>query len=676
MQNSDAAPGFQDCQTAFVAAPVRPSRDFGDFLVGCGLLDRAQALRFAADTRRNDVSLARVVLAHGAMDPLILAEAQAAHLGLPRADLSRAPPDPALMQDTDPRFWLSQAAIPWQRSGDDLRIATARPEDFAQLRAALPAALQTATAAVVTEAEVQACLAATYRTGLTAGAATRVPGDESCRSWGARPRRRAGLLMLAGVILLALVVLAPTMILTVLVGWAMVTLAITGLHRVTAAVAHLTRPDPPPDAAVTLTHLLDRRPAISMLVPLFREPEIAAHLIARIAELTYPKPLLDVIIVLEEIDTLTRDALAQTTLPAWMRVVVVPDGLPRTKPRAMNYALDFCRGDVIGIWDAEDAPDPDQLDRVADGFRTAAPDVVCLQGVLDYYNPRQNWLARCFTVEYATWFRLILPGMARLGLAIPLGGTTLFFRRAALEKLGGWDAHNVTEDADLGFRMARHGMRTAMLDTTTREEANCRAWPWVKQRSRWLKGYMVTWIVHMRAPRRLWRELGTWKFIGMQAHFVAALSQIMLAPLLWSFWLVVLGLPHPMDAVMSRDMMQATGSMFIAIEALTVATGVIAVSGRAHRHLQPWVPTLHLYWPLGTIAIYKALWELIHNPFYWDKTSHGKSQGAAQEAAQGAGQGAGQAAPQRFAQPALAAAPSVHPLQGAGIQFQPGDERL
>jgi hypothetical protein len=241
-------------------------------------------------------------------------------------------------------------------------------------------------------------------------------------------------------------------------------------------------------------------------------------------------------------------------------------------------------------------------------------------------------------------------GMARLGLAIPLGGTTLFFRRNALETLGGWDAHNVTEDADLGFRMARHGLRTEMLDTTTGEEANCRTWPWVKQRSRWLKGYMVTWLVLMRAPRRLWRELGPLKFIGLQTHFVAGLSQFLLAPLLWSFWLVLLGLPHPLDPVVDRTTMQVAGTMFIAIEALAVATGAIAVSGPAHRHLLPWVPTLHFYWPLGTLAAYKALWELIHDPFYWDKTSHGHAPSATQT--------------------------SLLPLQGPGVELEPRHESL
>ena len=296
----------------------------------------------------------------------------------------------------------------------------------------------------------------------------------------------------------------------------------------------------------------------------------------------------------------------------------------------MNYALDFCQGDIIGIFDAEDAPDPDQITIVARRFQTAPPDLVCLQGVLDYYNPRQNWLARCFTIEYATWFRLMLPGMARLGFAIPLGGTTLYFRRDVLEELGGWDAHNVTEDADLGFRLARHGYRTEMIDTVTEEEANCRPWPWIKQRSRWLKGYMTTYLVHMRKPRLLYRQLGAWKFLGFQAHFLTALSQFILAPFLWSFWLVLLGFWHPLEAVVPRSALVTLGSLFLTVEVLNIVIHLTAVSGRKHKHLLAWAPTMHFYSPLGTIAAYKALYEIILKPFFWDKTKHGLSLAAVQ----------------------------------------------
>ena len=281
----------------------------------------------------------------------------------------------------------------------------------------------------------------------------------------------------------------------------------------------------------------------------------------------------------------------------------------------------------MGIFDAEDAPEPDQLEKVVSKFETTGPEVACLQGILDYYNARHNWLARCFTIEYASWWRLVLPGVARLGLVLPLGGTTLFFRRHILEELGGWDAHNVTEDADLGLRLARRGYRTELIPTVTYEEANCHPWAWIKQRSRWLKGFFITYCVHMRSPRALLRDLGFMRFMGIQAMFLATVSQFAAFPLLWTFWLPALGLPHPVTTTLGSGIILPLATFFIAAELLNVAIGVIAVSDRNHRHLVPWVITLPFYFSLGAVASYKAIYELVRAPFYWDKTQHGTASG-------------------------------------------------
>jgi len=303
--------------------------------------------------------------------------------------------------------------------------------------------------------------------------------------------------------------------------------------------------------------------------------------------------------------------------------VTVPHGPLQTKPRALNHALNVARGEIVGVYDAEDAPEPDQIHRVVRHFANNGPELACVQGRLDFYNPRRNWMSRCFTVEYATWFRLVLPGLVRLGLVVPLGGTTLFFRRTTLESLGGWDAHNVTEDADLGLRLARAGYRTDLLDTVTEEEATCRPWPWVRQRSRWIKGYAITWAVHMRSPGRLWRELGAARFLAVQVMFLGSVTQFLLAPVLWSFWLLAFGLPHPLDGVLVPWAVVALTVVFLGSEAVNVAVGMAAVSTRRHRGLRRWVPSLHFYYPLATLAACKALWELVACPFYWDKTPHG-----------------------------------------------------
>ena len=308
-----------------------------------------------------------------------------------------------------------------------------------------------------------------------------------------------------------------------------------------------------------------------------------------------------------------------------MRIIRAPPGQPRTKPHAMNYALDFAVGDIIGIYEAEDAPAPDQLIKVVQTFRRSGPETACVQGVLDFYNARQSWLTRCFAIDYATWFRLVLPGMVRLGFVIPLGGTTLFLRRDALESLGRWDAHNVTEDADLGIRLARRGYRVAFVNSVTEEEATASVPAWIRQRSRWIKGYAMTWAVHMRDPLRLWGELGPWRFFGIQILFLGTLSQFILAPLLWSFWLVLFGYPHPVTAIFSRQVIVAMAVLFLISEVATVGVAALSVATPKHRWLIKWVPVLHLYYPLAAIASWKGYAEMISKPFFWDKTAHGKA---------------------------------------------------
>ena len=275
------------------------------------------------------------------------------------------------------------------------------------------------------------------------------------------------------------------------------------------------------------------------------------------------------------------------------------------------------------------APEPGQIRTVVRRFHERRPqEVACLQGVLDYYNSPPQLADALLHHRICHLVPRHAAGLARLGFVVPLGGTTLFFRRAALEELGGWDAHNVTEDADLGLRLARHGYRTELVATVTEEEPNGAVVPWIKQRSRWQKGYAITWAVHMRDPLRLWRELGAKRFIGVQIIFLGSLSQSVLAPVLWSFWLAAFGLNHPVVSHVPGWAVAGLSGLFVLSEVLNIAVGLWAVRGRGHRHLLAWVPTLHVYFPLGALASYKALWEVVRKPFFWDKTRHGVLDGA------------------------------------------------
>jgi cellulose synthase/poly-beta-1,6-N-acetylglucosamine synthase-like glycosyltransferase len=610
---------LSDEELALQQAQHDRSQPVGHILMERGQVTAQDVVQVMAEARRIGQPITHVMAADGLATREEILAAQARHYGALVLRREVTPPDSDVVALLPPDFCLTHGILPWARIGDRLMVATSRPDQFDSIRQRFPDALQGALMALTLEADIHEEIAAQYGATFAKEAETCVPSAESCRDLNTSTPMS---LAIAGVLAagaLALFVYAPL----VLFGLGL-TLAIGSLLLAQGLkLVALFASSKPKRAAVP--RLPDTLPTVSVLIPLFRESEIAAKLIQRLSRLTYPKACLDIILVLEAEDTQTRALLKRTQLPSWMRVISVPPGEVTTKPRAMNYALRFTRGDYIGIYDAEDAPAPDQIERVVDHFTHAPDDVGCIQGILDFYNPRANWLSRCFAIEYASWFRILLPGLARIGFAVPLGGTTVFFRRKALLATRGWDAHNVTEDADLGIRLARHGFRTELFASVTREEANNRFWPWIKQRSRWLKGYGLTWWVHSRRPLKLLRDLGPKRFLGVQLLFLTTLVQFALAPVLWSFWLIVAGLPHPLDPYLDRPTMIALTTLFLSAEAIGIFVSLAAVSRTPHSGLFAWVPTQFAYFPLGTIAIYKAFWETLTNPFYWDKTQHGHS---------------------------------------------------
>ena len=600
----------------------------GERLVAAGALDPGDLARALALQTREDSRIGEILLTRKMISENDLRSALAEQWRAETADLVREPPDPDLVAALTPQRCLALGVVPWQRVGGTTLVATAWPERFGVHRAELEAALGPVLMTLASEREVAAAVAAAARAALSCAAERDLPAELSCRGW--RGEGMAAALAVLVVASLAGAVLAPVATIYLFTCVVMASLVAVSLLKGLALLRVLARrpdaeggilggarapPVPPPTAL--------RLPVVSVMIPLLREEDIAGRLIARLEKLDYPRELVDILLLVEAHDETTRSALERTRLPSHIRALLVPPGTVQTKPRALNYGLSFAQGQIVGIWDAEDAPHPAQLRRVAQGFAARGPEVACLQGALDFYNARTNWMSRCFALEYRMWFRAMLPGLQALRLPLPLGGTTLFLRRAALERVAGWDAHNVTEDADLGIRLARAGYRTEMVDTVTGEEANCALLPWIRQRSRWIKGYAMTWAVHMRAPRRLWLDLGPRGFAGFQVLFLGTLLQFLLAPLMLSFWLLALGLPHPL----AGHIPAVVGWSFlgVALASEVVTMGLVLAGNRAwaHRVLWPWIPLLHLYFPLATLAAYKALWEMITRPFFWDKTMHG-----------------------------------------------------
>jgi cellulose synthase/poly-beta-1,6-N-acetylglucosamine synthase-like glycosyltransferase len=370
----------------------------------------------------------------------------------------------------------------------------------------------------------------------------------------------------------------------------------------------------------------DDLPVYTVLVPVYKEPEVVSHLIGSLKKMDYPQHKLDVMLLLEEDDAVTLQAAKDARPPANWRFVVVPNRQPRTKPKACNYGLAFARGEYLVIYDAEDIPEADQLKTAVCAFRKNPPNYVCFQAALNYFNAAENVLTRMFTLEYSYWFDYLIPGLDRLHLPIPLGGTSNHFDVAKLRKLGGWDPFNTTEDADLGIRASAEQYRVGFINSTTYEEANADVGNWIRQRSRWVKGYMQTFLVYWRHPVALIRAIGLKNFLAFNLFIGGTPLTFLAAPPLWIifiFWLITRStLVEPLfpDAVLYVALANLLLGNFLGIY-----LNMIAIYLRKNYELLPSALLNPLYWMLHSIAAYKALGQLFTKPFYWEKTQHGIS---------------------------------------------------
>lgn len=427
-----------------------------------------------------------------------------------------------------------------------------------------------------------------------------------------------GAVILAAILLAAILDLGLTVTLASLAtGVVFGALAILRLACLPLALARPAAPTPRARADGELA-------TYSILVPLFDEAAVIEGLVDALGALDYPAAKVEVLLILEQDDVATRAALDAVVLPAHMRVVTVPAGSPRTKPRALNYALQQASGDLVVVYDAEDRPEPGQLREAEQRFAGAGGRLACLQARLNIYNPRQSLVTRQFALEYSALFDLILPTLVKLGWPLPLGGTSNHFPRRRLIEAGGWDPFNVTEDADLGLRLARLGFSTGMLASTTWEEAPIEPRQWLGQRTRWLKGWMQTWLVHMRHPWRLLRELGLWRWVGVQLYLGSLVASALLAP--WFIALLLADAIAP-GAVIAREGVWAKWLWWIAAGNLVAgyfgAIALAAVAGARRHRLAFDALLLPAYWLAISIAAYRALIDLVRRPSHWEKTQHG-----------------------------------------------------
>lgn len=425
--------------------------------------------------------------------------------------------------------------------------------------------------------------------------------------------------MLIGLFILGCCLLAPLTNLAILVLSTSTYFLAVAAIRIALAIAAQARQKPRPRLSLSD----DQLPAITILAPLFREAHALPGLVAAISRLGYPSEKLDVKLLLEACDGETLHEAQRLNLDSRFDIVIVPPSHPQTKPKACNYGLACARGDLIVIYDAEDEPESDQLKIAAEIFSAGGDDLACLQARLNYYNPDENWLTRLFTIEYCLWFDHFLPALDRLGAPVPLGGTSNIFRTDILADVGGWDPYNVTEDADLGLRLARRGYRTAVIDSTTFEEANCRTGNWMRQRSRWMKGFMQTWLVqrrNMRGGTMDWRAI-----ISVDFFIGGTVIAALINPFLWAGLLVEHSTGYsPLEIF--PEPVRAFNLMALAAGNLSfIALGAFAPSKRRLSRLAPAALLMPVYWIMMSIAAWRALFQLVNCPFFWEKTDHGIS---------------------------------------------------
>ena len=593
----------------------------GNLLLSRGVITQYElgnALKIQTKWR---VKLGSALLAANALSEEDLYATLSVQSGIPFVDLSSTPCDLSQFKRDEVDFYLKYQCVPW-RTPRNQEIWVAG--DVLVARDALNKTRHSAIMIYQTAPKwIGQTVRARFEEHLTARAClqfNRTSPELSARTLFPFSMRLKILCFVLALGLLAF--LFPTKLAAL--GLVLIGLIYSGLAglRVFSIAAGLHRVPDRTSAPSAIALSESALPSFTVMLPLLREGGVLPDLVSALKDLDYPAAKLDIKFLIERTDTETRAVADRLHLPSHFEVILVPASLPLTKPKACNYALPFARGEYLVIYDAEDLPEAGQLREAADAFHQGDDTVACYQAPLNFYNWEENWLTRQFTLEYTALFDLLLPALHRLRLPLPLGGTSTHFRTKVLREVGAWDPFNVTEDADLGYRLAAAGYQTGVLRGTTNEEANCKLGNWLRQRSRWLKGWMQTYIVHMRNPHRLWRQLGPAGFCSFQLVIGGFVLCALLHP--WVYVLLV-GQILLGDTQIGLPNLSIHFLVFVAGYASTILAAMAGAANRGYFRLLFSALGMPAYWLLISCGAYMGLFQLFTKPHYWEKTQHALS---------------------------------------------------
>ncbi|MFT4287653.1 glycosyltransferase [Nocardioides sp.] len=635
-------------------APIGDGRRIGEILLDAGLVTPPQLDQALARQAAEGGPLGRHLILGGVVDRRALYQALAEQWGAPLVDLVAEPPTAQeLLEIGDPRRYADLGWLPWRYHDGVLTIATsvAPTERVLATARALPG-VREVSVRTTTDWDVFRTVQELGRSRLLYGIAELMADT--------RPDLSARISMATWqkvVPLLALLALVPAVwrwpSQTVVAAFCVANALFLGnivfkvyfglraplrngekerwRRAVRAERARRGHPEEWPGRVPD--QLL---PTYTILVPVFDEVAVVQKVIANMDRLDYPKSKLDVMILLEEKDAKTIEAAKASRPPEYVRIVVVPEGQPQTKPRACNYGLEFAKGEYVVIYDAEDRPEPDQLREALAAFEMnrlirrrldpTTPLLACVQASLMYFNSEYNLLTRMFSIEYAHWFDAMLPGMDDSGLPLPLGGTSNHFRTDILRRLGGWDPYNVTEDADLGLRIASQGYAVGTIASATGEEACSETFAWIRQRTRWIKGYMVTAAVNTRHPIRWLRLNGVGGVISMGGLVLGTPLAFMSYPLALLFTAATYVGVRTGAVGFPPAILQGGVLMLLLGNSVMILASGIAAWRRYNWRVAAYAVFNPIYWLLHSLAAWRAVYQLLFDPHRWEKTPHGLSE--------------------------------------------------
>lgn len=624
-------------------------KPLGQLLVEQQLVTQSDVDRALEEQRREGGKLGRHLLLAGAVQRRDMYGALAEQWGTTLVDLVEEPPQPELLAGLDHEWALSSAWLPYRRQNGRTVIATSTAPTPAVLDEARKILGTPVDVVATTDWDIQQALQASFRREMLYDAADRLSVED--------PAQSAKVALTTWQMVIPLVLLA-LFIVGLVVDFRQTMIVVLFAANISFATSILFKTIASVNAPVQRARrrLAERRlgvwrrrygvqaprtaripddelPIYTILIPAFHEANIIAKLLENIGALDYPKSKLEVLLLLEEDDLETIAAAKSAAPPSNVRILVVPRGAPQTKPRACNYGLAMANGEFVVIYDAEDRPEPDQLRKAIDAFREderireqvdpGLRPLVCVQAALNYFNAEHNVLTRMFAVEYSHWFDSMLPGLEGTGIPLPLGGTSNHFRARQLRELGGWDPWNVTEDADLGLRASVRGFRVGIIDSTTWEEACSKVPAWIRQRTRWIKGYMVTAAVNMRRPLRFVKRTGLGGAVGMIGLIAGTPLAFLSYPLVLGFTIVTyigvqfIGLDLP-DGLLALGW----GTMLFGNAMMILVSGIVSWR-RYGARVAAFALLNPAYWVLHSLAAWRAAYQMVRTPHVWEKTPHG-----------------------------------------------------